>query len=1447
MKDLVCVVADRQIEATISALLDYRTHALGIRPITKEMLRHPEKDSGCYWRPTDLLRGYRNQVKRALVILDLDWDGAPAASGAELEFQIEERLSREGMGGWAAPVVIEPELEAWVFSASRHVDTVLGWQDRSPALREALETHGLWKPGEPKPADPKAALDWAVKKVGKRRDTPIYRELAQKVSTKRCRDRAFLRLGNLLRDWFPPDLSGNGDTEGHGPSGPHTNSVESRVKTKKKLIEVALPLDAINAASVREKSIRHGHPSTLHLWWARRPLAAARAVIFAQMVDDPSANPDLFPTEAAQEQERRRLFGIIERLVRWENINNEAVLDRAREEIRESWLRTCIENADQPRATELFDPDRLPAFHDPFAGGGALPLEAQRLGLEAYASDLNPVAVLINKAMIEIPPRFAGLAPVNPGAQAEFARGARWNGKGAQGLAEDVRYYGQWMRNEAEKRIGHLYPKIEITEAIAKERSDLERYMGRKLTIIAWLWARTVKSPNPAFSHVDVPLVSTFMLSTKRGKEAYVEPRTVASGYSFTVKMGKPETPGTEGISPSQGTKLGRGANFRCLMSGSPVTGDYIKAEGRAGRMGSRLMAVVTEGNRERVYLPPIPEMEAVARKAKPAWKPDVEFFQQALGFRIGNYGMSKWSDLFTPRQLVALTTFSDLVGEAMERVYRDCLEAKALALGSRASRPRQDDKGNRDEGKMPSVPRIEPSDASVSGVSPSTPFHRTHLPHFEAGAVPQHICFRLADSLPQDLLLQWEEELQRLAEHDRETERRRRIEAALDRGYGACWLHRPAVAALVRDALLHFDGTRYRLHEWVIMPNHVHVLATPLHGFSLSSIVHSWKSYTAKQANKVLKRQGEFWHKDYFDRFMRDEGHYQATVEYIHRNPVMAGLCESEEDWKWSNRDRISQDRGRPALEEVTRAGRPRFQDARLAEGGDGAQAYAEALGVYLGCALSKIANIGSSIASWMNDRGAFRETFARQAIPIVWDYAESNPFTGGGGSFGTALSKISMVLDALSATGTAQAAREDATTQIMTEGKVVSTDPPYYDNVGYADLSDFFYVWLRRTLRSIFPELFATVAVPKLEELVAAPYRHGGKEPAAKFFLNGMKEAIGRLAEQAHPAFPVTIYYAFKQAETKGNRGTASTGWETFLDALITAGFSISGTWPIRTEGTGRIRARDSNALASSIVLVCRRRSADTPTTSRREFLSALRSELPPALAELQKSNIAPVDLAQAAIGPGMAIFTRYAEVLEADGSPMSVRSALVELNRMLDESLARQEGDMDADTRFCVAWYEQFGTGERVYGEAEVLFNAKNTSFEGLQRAGVIVGGKGKVRLTRRDELDPDWDPATDQRITDWEGAQHLTRSLTAEQGGGVAEAARLVLVMGADRAERARALAYRLYSLADRKGWADEARAYNILVTSWPQIQMEAGRLAVGAPEQAGFGFSTGEGP
>ena len=441
---------------------------------------------------------------------------------------------------------------------------------------------------------------------------------------------------------------------------------------RKKLIEVALPLDAINAASAREKSIRHGHPSTLHLWWARRPLATARSVIFAQMVDDPSAHPDLFPTEADQEKERERLFRLIEELVKWENTTNEKVLERARTEIRKSWRRTCADHADHPRAAELFNPDKLPAFHDPFAGGGSLPLEAQRLGLEAHASDLNPVAVLINKAMIEIPPKFAGQSPVNPASREERSLIEReW--KGAQGLAEDVRYYGQWMRDEAERRIGHLYPQIEITEEMVRERPDLERYKGRKLTVIAWLWARTVRSPNPAFADVEVPLAATFMLSTKKGKEAYVEPVIEGRGYRFAVKVGKPE----DAEAAKAGTKAGgSGKPFLCLMSGAPMPFDYLRSEAKSGRMGARLMAIVAEGDRGRVYLTPTSKHEAVAEEAEPKWAPDTNLPERALGFRVQEYGMNKWRDLFTPRQLVALTTFSDLVVEAMERVERDAANA---------------------------------------------------------------------------------------------------------------------------------------------------------------------------------------------------------------------------------------------------------------------------------------------------------------------------------------------------------------------------------------------------------------------------------------------------------------------------------------------------------------------------------------------------------------------------------------------------------------------------------------------------------------------------------------------------------------------------------------------------------------------------------------------------
>jgi len=956
---------------------------------------------------------------------------------------------------------------------------------------------------------------------------------------------------------------------------------------KKKLIEVALPLEAINVASAREKSIRHGHPSTLHLWWARRPLAAARAVIFSQMVDDPSAHPDIFPTEKKQEKERQRLFRIIEELVKWESTTKDGkgeILQQARDEIWQSWCYTCAENADHPRAKELFDRHKLPAFHDPFAGGGALPLEAQRLGLVSYASDLNPVAVLINKAMIEIPPRFAGKPPVNPGVkQQRDLAGRDW--KGAQGLAEDVRYYGQWMRDEAEKRIGHLYPKIEMTAAMAKERPDLKKYVGQKLTVIAWLWARTVKSPNPAFANVDVPLASTFMLSTKVGKEAYVEPVIEGGGYRFAVKVGKPK----DAEKAKNGTKLSRGANFNCLMSDAPIASAHIYEEAQAGRMGARLMAIVAEGERGRVYLAPTPEMEAIALTAQPTWKPELAMPENPRWFSPPLYGLKTYGDLFTPRQLVALTTFSDLVAEAREWVRRD-----ALAAG-----------------------------------------------------------------LPDD---------------------------------------------------------------------------------------------------------------------------------------------------------------GKP-LEKV----------------GTGATAYAEAVGVYLAFSIDKAADYWSSICSWHSSKELIRNTFGRQAIPMTWDYVETNIFSDSSGNVSSGIEWAQKALCMFPASASGFAAQGDAQSQSVSAGKVVSTDPPYYDNIGYADLSDFFYVWLRRSLKPVFPGLFATLAVPKAEELVATPYRHGSKQKAETFFLDGMTQAMHRLAEQAHPAFPVTIYYAFKQAESDGADGTTNTGWDTFLAAVIEAGFAISGTWPMRTEMSNRMVSAGTNALASSIVLVCRQRPTTAPTATRRDFLTALKAELPTALAHLQAGNIAPVDLAQAAIGPGMAVYTRYAKVLDAEGQPLSVRAALALINQTLDEALAEQEGDFDADTRWALTWFDQMGFTEGEFGVATVLAQAKATGMDGLVQAGIIVSGKGKVRLLKSTELPADWDPTTDTRLTVWEMLHQLIRVLDS---GGEAAAAKLVAELGS-QAETARELCYRLYTLCERKKRAVDAMAYNALVQSWPEIT----RLAQEGPRAATQG--TGE--
>jgi putative DNA methylase len=971
---------------------------------------------------------------------------------------------------------------------------------------------------------------------------------------------------------------------------------------RKKLIEVALPLEAINAESAREKSIRHGHPSTLHLWWARRPLAACRAVLWSSLVDDPASWPEKFPTEEAQNAERQRLFDILARfetetdkkgnqkqvvrgLVSWDEVNDpkSQVLPIAQKEIARclAWERG-EEPPTEVEAVREYIARYAPPAYDPFAGGGSIPLEAQRLGLEAHASDLNPVAVLINKALIEIPPKFRDSPPTNP---ADRVRAKLESWKGAQGLAADVRYYGQWMRDEAFKQIGHLYPKVELPQDLG----------GGEATVIAWLWARTVQCPNPACG-CRMPLVRSFQLSTKKGKEAWVEPvidRSVTPPIiGFEVKTGEGEVP--------ESPKNARGANFNCLACGQPTEGKHIKAEGIANRMGAQLMAIVAEGKGGRIYLPPMLEHTTVADSAEPTWYPDGQISDDRRSMFTPLYGLTHFHHLFTPRQLVALSTFSDLVGEALKKAVADAIDA----------------------------------------------------------------------GLPND--------------------------------------------------------------------------------------------------------------------------------------------------------------------------------DIPLNDGGTGARAYGEAIGTYLGFAVDRSVDRNSTICSWdcSPKMEALRNTFARQAIPMTWDFAEGNTFSNSSGNWMNNIEWTSKVIVNSPCGINGLSSQNDAVSTSKNCGnRIISTDPPYYDNIGYADLSDFFYVWLRRSLQSVYPDIFKTVLVPKEMELVATPYRFGGsKQKAQAFFEEGLGKAFSRMYETSHPGYPTTVYYAFKQSEVESNsegkeESISSTGWETMLEGLIKADFSIGGTWPMRSEMSNRMVASGNNALASSIVLVCRPRPTDAPKATRRQFTSELKRELPPALRLLQQGNIAPVDLAQASIGPGMAIYSKYAAVLEADGSPMRVRAALQLINQILDEYLTEQEGEFDGDTRWALTWFEQHQFNEGVYGDAETLSKAKNTSVQGLVEAGILEAKAGKVRLLPRSELAAKWQPDQDERMPVWEITQHLIRALdqTGETG-----AANMLAKLG-DRGSLAKDLAYRLYSLCDRKNWSQEALAYNSLVISWPEITRLANEIQPEPPAQTALNF------
>ena len=915
----------------------------------------------------------------------------------------------------------------------------------------------------------------------------------------------------------------------------------------KKLIEVALPLEAINAESAREKSIRHGHPSTLHLWWARRPLATARAVIWSSLVDDPSSHPDQFPTEEAQQRERERLVAILTRLVKWENSNDEAILAEAKAEIMKS-------TGGNP-----------PALLDPFAGGGAIPLEAQRLGLEAHAHDLNPVAVMINKAMIEIPPKFSGQSPVNPESRAQIGCTSNW--KGAAGLAEDVRYYGEWMKQEAFKRIGHLYPKVQIP----KEQG------GGKATVIAWIWARTVKCPNPACG-CEMPLISSFELSKKKGKAAYVIPDTSdTSRIRFVVK--------TDGQKAPEPPKTSRGAKFKCICCGETSSDSYIKQEGMAGKIQARLMAIVAEAKNGRIYLSPTDTHEQTALIDKPDDYPAQSLPNDPRNIWCVNYGLDTYDKLFTNRQLSALTTFSALVGEAQKKA-----EADAVAAG----------------------------------------IFNDHIP---------------------------------------------------------------------------------------------------------------------------------------------------------------------------------------------------------LAEGGTGARAYGEAVGVYLAFAVDREADVGSSIASWINNIGAVRNTFARQAIPMVWDYAEVNPFSSSCGCFDNMLEWIYKCVERLPSHGKGVSSQFDAQSDCGLRNIMISTDPPYYDNIGYADLSDFFYVWMRKSLKLTYPKVFHTMLVPKSEELVATPYRFDGSTKKARdFFEDGMFNTCCQLYQYAREDIPVTIYYAFKQSETDTDEATASTGWETMLSAIIRAGFAITGTWPMRTERGVRTIAQGTNALASSIVLVCRKRPQGARSVTRREFINALHREMRPALTKLQSANIAPVDLAQSAIGPGIGVFSRYKSVLESDGQPMGVRAALQIINQELDSFYNEQEGELDRESRFCVELFSQYAFNNIKFGDADILARAKNTSVQALAEHSVMLAAKGQVRLLTREEIPEKVD--AHEECT-WLLTQQLAHAM---ETGGVTACATIVKDIFGSNAENAKALAYRLYTICERKNWAQEGFAYNNLVVAWPDIQSMAAQMQASQPQQ-----------
>jgi putative DNA methylase len=900
--------------------------------------------------------------------------------------------------------------------------------------------------------------------------------------------------------------------------------------TKKKLIEVALPLDIINDASAYDKMPGIGaHPKGIHHWWARLPLPSARAILFASLVDDPSANPNKFPTEAAQETERERLFEIIRKLCQKKVHTHQQVFEEAYEEI----LKHCD--------------GKLPTVLDPFAGGGSIPLEGMRLGLPVQASDLNPVAVLINKAQLEILPEFANQEPVNPKTKIEKAK-QDW--KLGKGLAEDLRYYGNWINEEAKKRIGKYYPKAKIG---SKEHN-----------VITWLWARTVKCPNPACG-CNMPLVRSFILSSKKKPNFYSQPIIERSTSGNTIIGYKVE----QGVPEIKGTVNRTGAT--CVSCGEPVKLDYIRQEGKKNRIGYSLMGMVVDTGKGKTYISPTKEQEEIALATTPQWKPETKLPEKALGFRVQLYGMDEHWKLFSQRQLLGLSTLQQLIQEVVTVIQKD---------------------GGREE--------------------------------------------------------------------------------------------------------------------------------------------------------------------------------------------------------------------------------------------------YANALKAFLVMSCDRIVDFNNSICRWNSSNEKVMNLFGRQAIPMVWDFGEANLLGEAVGAWETCYAYVADCIEViLTTTSKKQNANQLNASKYQFANKtfLVSTDPPYYDNIGYSDLSDFFYVWLRKGLQKQYPELLGTVLVPKMEELVASDFRYGSKEAAKNHFEGGFREAFQTFKNGLDFRFPLTVYYAFKQDEDEdsGEREDVSdvgisltTGWETLLESLVSSGFQIVATWPLKASQQWRMVAMGTNSLTSYIVLACRPRSENAASITRREYLQILKKELPASIEVLQRSNLAPVDMAQATIGPGMGIYSRYSKIIEQDGKPMSVRTALSLINKTLAEILAEQEGDFDTETRWALSWFEQYRFDVGEFGDADAFARAKNTAVNALVHAGIVKSGAGKVQLIPRTDLPANWGPEEDDKIVVWEITQRLIKQL---QEKGELGAAKLYKSLGA-RADVARELAYHLFTICEKKGWTQEAQAYNSLVLSWNQIVAES---------------------